>query len=444
MKRGPQDKEKKMLSANGLLGSVRTVFRQIDFSKKDPRGKPRRLSKVDSLMSALAMFSLKSPSLLAFDQAVKEPVLGHNLRSLYGVNIPPSDSYMRKELDEVDPRSIRGAFLSIFHEVQRGKLLERFKFLGTFLIAVDGSEVFNSEDVHCDNCCQRHHKDGRITYYHQILAAAIVNPNMRQVIPFCPEPITKPDGATKNDCESNAAKRFLADLKREHPRLQATIVSDALSANAPHINRLEELGYYYIINVKPDGNPSLFEWLEGVELEEITTIVGKNTYKFRYYNEVPLNDTKNAPQVNFLECVATEVIGKRVVTKKFTWVTNHKITKDNVVDLMKGGRARWKIENETFNTLKNQGYQFEHNFGHGQKYLHTVFALLMVLAFLIDQVQEASCGLFQKALEKCGSRRALWERMRNFFYICRIPSWEELFRVIGSRFEGLAMGLDTS
>ena len=148
-------------------------------------------------------------------------------------------------------------------------------------------------------------------------------------------------------------------------------------------------------------------------------VIKGNHYQFRYYNGVPLNDTKNAPEVNFLECSATERVGKKIFKRTFTWVTSHKIDNTNVLTLMKGGRARWKIENETFNTLKNQGYQFEHNFGHGEKHLHTVFATLMMLAFLIDQVQEAACGLFQRVLEKCGSRKALWERMRNFFAVSR-------------------------
>ena len=143
--------------------------------------------------------------------------------------------------------------------------------------------------------------------------------------------------------------------------------------------------------------------------------VGKNRYTFRYVNEVPLNNTKKAPNVNFLECEWVEVEGRKEKKGYCTWVTSHRITNENVYEIMQGGRARWKVENETFNTLKNQGYQFEHNFGHGEKNLHTVFALLMMLAFLIDQIQEAACGLFQAALKSMKRRVRFWERMRSFF-----------------------------
>jgi hypothetical protein len=99
----------------------------------------------------------------------------------------------------------------------------------------------------------------------------------------------------------------------------------------------------------------------------------------------------------------------------FSWVTNIQITQDNVFMLMKGGRARWKIENETFNTLKNLGYNFEHNYGHGKKNLSTILCLLMLLAFLIDQVQGMTCGLFRAVRKRAGSYRGVWENMRVLF-----------------------------
>jgi len=84
---------------------------------------------------------------------------------------------------------------------------------------------------------------------------------------------------------------------------------------------------------------------------------------------------------------------------------------------MKGGRARWRIENETFNTLKNQGYEFEHNFGHGYKNLSTNFALLMMLAFAVDQIVELSCKLYKAVRARIGTKRAFFEAFRNYIKI---------------------------
>ena len=125
-------------------------------------------------------------------------------------------------------------------------------------------------------------------------------------------------------------------------------------------------------------------------------------------------------------------------------MTSQKITDQNVYELMRGGRARWKVENETFNTLKNQDYQFEHNFGHGEKNLHTVFAYLMMLAFLIDQLLEATCGLFQVAMQNLNSRRAFWERMRSFFHICQIDAWKTLWSIMDPQSKEYKVILDTS
>ncbi len=97
---------------------------------------------------------------------------------------------------------------------------------------------------------------------------------------------------------------------------------------------------------------------------------------------------------------------------------------------MQAGRTRWRIENETFNTLKNQGYSFEHNFGHDKRHLATVFAYLMMMAFLIDQVQQRSCASFRAAREKAGRAKYFWEQLRGLFLEFHIPDWETLYRSI--------------
>ncbi len=112
---------------------------------------------------------------------------------------------------------------------------------------------------------------------------------------------------------------------------------------------------------------------------------------------------------------------------------------------MKGGRARWRIENEIFNTLKNQGYKFEHNYGHGKENLSTVFAMLMMLTFLIDQCEQLCCGLFQSAYEKLDFRKTdLWDKIRSFFDRFIIVSWESLYKAIICGFKRSPLLLDTS
>ena len=97
---------------------------------------------------------------------------------------------------------------------------------------------------------------------------------------------------------------------------------------------------------------------------------------------------------------------------------------------MRGARARWKVENETFNTLKTQGYHFEHNYGHGYRNLSTILGNLMMLAFLIDQIQQLCCPQFIQALRKCKKRLYFWEKIRAWFFSAFIDSWEAFFNAI--------------
>lgn len=425
--------EKKQLSAKGMLKKIRSIFKKIPEQPKDSRGLKSKISVTDCLMSALAVFGLKYPSLLQFDKEYAKDVIKHNLKSLYGVETAPCDTYMREKLDQIDPRSIRPAFTSVFSLLQRGKVLEDYKFLGKYLlVACDGTGMFSSESVHCANCCEKHHKDGRVTYYHQMLGAVVVHPDQKEVFPLCPEPISKEDGSKKNDCEQNAMRRLLADFQKEHPHLEVIFTEDALGAKGPYLRQISEIGAHFIVNVNPTGNSSLFEWLKGIEMETkiVTDPKTKETLELQFYNGLPLNDSNHDFEINFIDCLIKNKHGK--IKGHFSWVTDIPVTKDNVHQLSKGGRSRWKIENETFNTLKNQGYQFEHNFGHGHKNLSHIFGLLMFLGFLIDQTQQRCCGLFQLALLKMSGKTRFWNRLRSVFLEFYIDSWADMFAWIGA------------
>jgi hypothetical protein len=349
---GVHSVEKHQLSAKGMLAKVRSTFNQIPEPPRSTRGVKSEIPLSDCLMSALAVFGLKFPSLLQFDQQCDVDIVKHNLKTLYQVERAPDDTNMRQRLDKVDPRSIRPAFTAIFSLLQRGKVLEDYKFLGEYLlIPCDGTGMFSSDCVHCENCCEKHHKDGKVTYYHQMLGAVIVHPDQREVFPLCPEPISKPDGSTKNDCEQNAMKRFLQDFKQEHPRLKVIFTEDALSAKGPYLKRIKEIGAHFIVNANPTGNASLFEWLKGIELQKKAITTKTETIELQFYNGVPINDSNHDLQVNFIDCIVKNKKGK--IIGHFSWVTDISVTQDNVYELSRGGRARWKIENETYIVLRH-------------------------------------------------------------------------------------------
>jgi hypothetical protein len=416
---------RKHLSADALFHVVRSGFAAIP----DPRCADVDISLTDTLMSAFAMFSLKAPSLLAFD---KERAEG-NLHTIYGIQRVPCDTYMRERLDPLSPKWLRPVFQSVFRQLQRGKALEEMVFLdGHYLLALDGTGYFSSTTSHCASCLHTVHRNGAVTYAHQMVGAAIIHPDVRAVIPLMPEPIGQDDGRDKNDCERNAAKRFVVKLRQDHPHLKFIVTEDSLSSNAPHIETLQHHDLHYILGVKEGDHAFLFQQIQAAEhagrvtyYERLDRAVG-GLHRFRFVNDVPLNASNLNVRVNFIEY--WEIGATKV--QHFSWVTDLRVSKRNVFHLMRGGRARWKIENETFNTLKNQGYNFEPNYGHGEQHLSVVFALLMMLAFLVDQIQQLCCALFHAVWAKLGSKRLLWERMRALFYDYALTSMRQLFEAL--------------
>jgi hypothetical protein len=420
---------RKHLNAEALIGSLKKSFSKIN----DPRSKNSQISFSDYIMSGFALFSQKKPSLLAFDEGRNNEVFSHNMKNLYGIDQIPSDTRMREVLDLISPDDLRPAFTDIFSKFQRGKCLDRFKFLeGKYLVALDGTGFFSSDSIHCVNCMVKESKKTcQKTYYHQMMAGVIIHPDVKEVIPLCPEPILKQDGSEKNDCERNAVARWLDKFQGEHPKIPVIITEDGLSSNGPHIKKIIELGYSYILMAKPGDHKYLFEnfHLSAADVKSYSIIDGSTEHQFRYINRIALNEKNSDLMVNFLEYKEDGANG----VKTFTWVTDIEINNQNVYQIMSGGRARWKIENETFNTLKNQGYEFEHNFGHGNKNLSTNFAFLMMLAFLIDQIQQSISPAFQAALAASKRKTRFWERIRSWFDEVFIPNWEAFFLALASR-----------
>jgi hypothetical protein len=290
-------------------------------------------------MSAFAMFSLKASSLLAFDRERAEG----NLQTIYGIKRVPCDTHMREILDPVSPESLRPVCKSVFRQLQRGKALEPMAFLdGHYLLALDGTGYFVSKTIHCASCLQKTHRNGSVTYAHQMLGAAIVHPDFRAVIPLMPEPIVKQDGTDKNDCERNAAKRFVAKLRQDHPHLTCIVTEDSLSANAPHIETLQTHDLHYILGIKAGDHAFLFDQVQAAEQAGHVTYYERHdrsanlVHRFRFVNDMALNASNSKVRVNFIEYWE---IGEDKVPH-WSWVTDLRVSKRTVYALMRGGHCQ--------------------------------------------------------------------------------------------------------
>ena len=302
-----------------------------------------------------------------------------------------------------------------------------------YLVSIGGSEYFSSGNIQCPHCLITESK-GKRRYHHQILQSVIVNPDMRQVIPIFPEQISNRDGTKKQDCEINAGKRVIHNIRKAHPKLGIIITGDDLYSKQPFIDELKKNRMSFILVAKPTDHKILFQWVDeltqlgGGDSLELTDEKGRR-HRYQWVNDVPLNGTKDADHVNFFQY---QIVSKNnKITYKNSWVTDISVNKNNVVTLVKGGRARWKIENETFNTLKNQGYHIEHNFGHGKHNLSMVFFVLNLLAFYVHQILELTDRLYQTVrYTKFTSRKEFWNQLRCTFRILVFRSFEHMLAYI--------------
>jgi hypothetical protein len=390
----------------------------------------------DVLRSAFAMFSLKSPSLLAFKELTKQEE--KNLKAIYRIQAIPSDTQMRTTLDPLDPSPLRAIFPKLLNTLSEVGVIKEYEYWKNHvLVSIDGVEHFSSTKVHCAHCTTRTRRNGETSYHHAGLAAVIVHPDQEEVFTLDFEPILNADGAKKNDCERNAAKRLCQDLRERYPDLKPILVEDALYANAPHIRQITGYGWLFVLNVKPDSHESLEKQFAGRQASEqvkelrITDPQGIKHY-FAWTGGLCLCESATDVKVNYLLYEQTDKRGK---VTRWTWITNIPLNAQSVKAVMRAGRARWKIENETFNTLKNQGYNFEHNYGHGKQNLATILALVMFLAFTVDQMIQRCWRLFRQVRGGLRTKAKLWESVRSVFQVLVFPTMDALYRQIAELYD---------
>jgi len=390
----------------------------------------------DVLRSAFAMFSLKSPSLLSFKEQTKQEE--KNLKAIYRLQAIPSETQMRTALDPLDPAPLRTLFTTLFYKLNEAGVLKEYAYWKSqVIVSIDGVEHFSSTKVQCDHCTTRTHRHGETSYHHAGLAAVLVHPAQEEVFTLDFEPMLNADGAKKNDCERQAAKRLCHDLDERYPALKPILVEDALYANAPHLRQITSYGWRFVLNVKPDSHQSLEKQFAGrrasrqVKELRITDARGVK-HDFAWTNDLCLCESAVDVKVNYLLYEQTDQQGK---VTRWTWITNLPLNARSVEPVMRAGRARWKIENETFNTLKNQGYHFEHNYGHGKQNLATVLALLMFLAFTVDQMMQRCWRLFRQVRGGLRTKAKLWESVRSLFKVQFFPTMDALYRQMAALYD---------
>ena len=425
---------KKHLSFSSIKNMISNNFMTI----KDRRAANVTNSIVDVMLSGLACMYYQSPSLLEFQRKMEKKEQRNNLRSMFSVMDLPTDQGIRNVIDQVDSEvAFRPIFKKLFYQLQRGKHLEQYQTLpGQYLLNVDGTQYFSSKEVKCKKCLTRGTTKNQYNG-HQVLQGAIVKAGIRQVIPVMPEEICAQDGEAKEDCEINAFKRFLGKFRKDHDKLGIIINADALYATTPVIEAIHDHNANYIFKVQVANHKTLINNIKTADKSKVETLSSrKNKLIIKWTNDVELFSTTNV-RTNYIE--AWELVPQKDGTNKSQyygkWITDLEIRADNAKTIIDAARARWKIENECFNSLKNHGYNIEHNYGHGSDNLCYNFYNLTLLAFTMHQIHQLTDKLFQKMRSQFGRLGSLWEEMRAMVHRLYFVSMRALWEFLAGDFD---------
>lgn len=425
---------KTQVTFNDIVSQFRATFRAFPDNRLASNN--TRYSMEDAGICAFSVFFLQCASFLEYQQRMQENQGRNNAQTLFGAHNIPCDNQIRHLLDNVPPSAVFPAYHFLFDYLRDENYLEKWQFKPYgYLLALDGTQQFSSSTIHCEHCLTKQHRNGTTTYSHQVLTPILTTPEREQVIPLPPAFITQQDGTKKQDCEINAAKRWLNDWGKRYFPLGITILGDDLYCHEPFCREVKALGGHFILTCKPKSHKTLYEWLDslgktdGIQTHKIIRKMGRHhvTDTYRLASDVPLLDSKDALLVNWCELESVRDDGK--VLYKNAFATSHPVQTNTVVELVRAGRCRWKIENENNNTLKTKGYHFEHNFGHGKQHLANLLTTMALLAYFTHTVLALIDECFSELLAKRTRKRLFDDIDTLTSYFC-FKNWEAMLDFI--------------
>lgn len=391
------------------------------------KGRNKQYTMEEIGMAAYSVFHMQSPSFLAHQQNMKKRKGQHNGKTLFGFETIPSDNHIRQQLDPVSPDSLA----PFFEEVTRSLNKEEWSIDGRFLMAIDGVTFFSSPKIHCSCCLRKESAQGHVTYSHAALCPVIVHPILQQVIPLLPMFIQNEDGKEKQDCELNAAKRWITQNEEFLKEHKVILLGDDLFSREPLVKMIDKLdGVDYIFVAKPGSHTHMYQWIDGMKAQDKTasTVSDKafasHVHNYVFANQVPLNGSETSPSVAYFDMKVANKKGAQLYHN--TFVTSLYLTPESIHKIACMGRNRWRIENEAFNVLKTKGYHLQHNFGHGSKNLANLFATFNLVAFAIHTLWKLAHEMFNKMWNAFSSRKQFFQSLTTLTLFHLFQSWEHL------------------
>lgn len=421
-----------VLSFGVLLGYLQQSIERIEDPRQASNG--TRYSLADAILAAFSVFFMQCESFLEHQRQMHSRRGKDNAQTLFGLEQIPSVPQIRNILDPIEAKSLFGVFERVYRALHDQGYLKSYQCLGGhLLVTLDGTQYFSSQKIGCQQCSTRTHRNGRVTYSHSAILPVIVAPGQAQVIALAPEFIRPQDGTDKQDCEVEAAKRWLQAHAQQFARQPITLLGDDLYSHQPMGQQCLDLGLNFIFTALPQSHPVLYERLHVLEvlgalqiLEIRQDLKGTPTlYHYRYTNLVPIRDTQPALLVNWCELRVTDERTGQVLYHN-AFITHHRLNDETVVQVVAAGRSRWKTENENHNVLKTKGYHLEHNFGHGQEHLAACLLTLNLLAFLFHTVLQLVDPSYQQIRQQRGTRKGFFQDILSLTKYWLFESWQHL------------------
>jgi hypothetical protein len=413
-----------------------------DFRKPSPN---TRYTIQGAALGAFGIFFMQSPSFLEYQRQLHQHHGRDNAQTLFGVEPIPSDNQIRKLLDPIAPSHVNPIFIEVFDHLEQQHLLEPFRVLDHhLLVSLDGTQDFSSKAIHCQNCLTRQLSNGQLLYYHTAITPVVVCPGRSEVLALPPEYLMPQDGHDKQDCEQAAGKRWLMQHGATLAPHHVTLLGDDLYSKEPFCSLALEQGFNFILVCKPDSHRKFYERLAFWQGQGLMAPCEQRQRKgavtevllYRFLNHVLLQAGKQTLSVNWVEItVANAKTGEQLYYN--TFITNHRLSPDNVAQVAQAGRGRWKSENENNNVLKTKGYPLEHNFGHGKQYLSATMLSLNLLAFLFHTVMQWSDEQYVMLRQVLVRRQTFFEDIRALTRYMVFESWHQLmdFMIRGLKLE---------
>lgn len=420
------------VTAATVVGMIREALWNLPDQRKG--GNNQRYVIGDAALSAFSVFFLQSPSFLDYQRRMQQERGRNNANALFGVHQIPSTQQIGNLLDPVAPAHLAPVFVTLVEALVAAGELATHRVLDGFLpVALDGTQYHCSTAIHCPQCATRTLANGKIQYHHVAVTPTILAPEQTAVFPLPPEFVQPQDGQAKQDCELNAAGRWLQRWGAQLATWRVLMLGDDLYCHQPFCQQVLAQGGAFLFVCLPTSHALLYEWVaDFTRIGAVPTRVkarwtGRQrlTETYRWLNDLPLRDGDDALHVNWCELTTTDADGN--VLYRNAWASSLPIDETNVVAMVAVGRSRWKIENEHNNTLKTQGYRFAHNYGHGKQHLAAVLASLTLLAFLAHTVLERLDQRYQTVRRQLPSRRTFFEHLRALVQYLPFDSWERLF-----------------